>query len=282
MKTELIQIPTDTFPMDGALFSPTSNHNIPGGSAIYFHGNTMNFYSGAARFLPKALTELGLTVLTFNRRGHDILTTRASRTVEGGSFQTVAESIADNDFAAKWFAKQGFASPIVIGHSYGGMLSTQHVVNNPHTPALILLSAGRGGKSQDTSGGKEKLFANNQLDELKAHATELVASGKSKELMLIPGWWYVISAESFLDRIINVPDTIELAQKITCPVLAIRGELEEKVRYPAEEFQTACAGPCDVEIIADCDHFYNDKEHVISQSVTQWLKHKLPHLKFST
>ena len=100
--------------------------------------------------------------------------------------------------------------------------------------------------------------------------------------MLIPGWWYVISAESFLDRIINVPDTIELAKKITCPVLAIRGELEEKVRYPAEEFQTACAGPCDVEIIADCDHFYNDKEHVISQSVTQWLKHKLPHLKFST
>lgn len=282
MKTELIQIPTDTFPMDGALFSPTSNQNIPGGSVIYFHGNTMNFYSGAARFLPKALTELGLTVLTFNRRGHDILTTRASRTVEGGSFQTVAESIADNEFAAKWFAKQGFASPIVIGHSYGGMLSTQHVANNPHTPALILLSAGRGGKSQDTSGGKEKLFANNQLDELKVLATQLVASGKSKELMLIPGWWYVISAESFLDRIINVPDTIELAKKITCPVLAIRGELEEKVRYPAEEFQTACAGPCDVEIIADCDHFYNDKEYVISQSVTQWLKHKLPHLKFST
>lgn len=282
MKTELIQISTDTFPMDGALFSPISHQNIPGGSAIYFHGNTMNFYSGAARFLPKTLTELGLTVLTFNRRGHDILTTRANRTVEGGSFQTVAESIADNDFAAKWFAKQGFASPIVIGHSYGGMLSTQHVVNNPHTPALILLSAGRGGKSQDTSGGKEKLFANNQLDELKAHATQLVASGKSKELMLIPGWWYVISAESFLDRIINVPDTIELAKKITCPVLAIRGELEEKVRYPAEEFQTACAGPCDVEIIADCDHFYNDKEHVISQSLTQWLKHKLPHLKFSS
>ena len=280
MKTQLIQIPTDTIPMDGALFTPSLKQNSFGRSVIFFHGNTMNFYSGAARFLPQHLTDLGLTVLTFNRRGHDILTTRSSRVAEGGAFQTVAESVADNAFAAKWFAEQGYPSPIVIGHSYGGMLSTQHVVNHPSTPALILLSAGRGGISQDTSGGKEKLFANNQLDELKTHAMKLVSSGKGKELMFIPGWWYVISAESFLDRLINVPDTIELAKKITCPVLAIRGELEEKERYPAEEFQLACKGPCDVEIISDCDHFYNAKENVISNTVTSWLLTKLPNLNF--
>ena len=216
MKTQLIQIPTDTIPMDGALFTPSLKQNSFGRSVIFFHGNTMNFYSGAARFLPQHLTDLGLTVLTFNRRGHDILTTRSSRVAEGGAFQTVAESVADNAFAAKWFAEQGYPSPIVIGHSYGGMLSTQHVVNHPSTPALILLSAGRGGISQDTSGGKEKLFANNQLDELKTHAMKLVSSGKGKELMFIPGWWYVISAESFLDRLINVPDTIRVFYYNNC------------------------------------------------------------------
>jgi pimeloyl-ACP methyl ester carboxylesterase len=279
MQTELIQIPTDTFPMDGALFRPDAENNISGASAIFFHGNTMNFYSGAARFLPPMLTKLGLTVLTFNRRGHDILTTRASRTAEGGAFQTVAESIADNAFAAKWFTQQGFPSPIIIGHSYGGMLATQHVVNHPQTPALILLSAGRGGTSQDTSGGKEKLFAHHQLDPLKANATELVNAGKGKELMFIPGWWYVISAESFLDRIIHVPDTIALAKRITCPVLAIRGDLEEIARYPAEEFQKACTGSCDVEIIPNCDHFYNNKENEINMVVSKWLESKLDSIK---
>jgi len=281
MKTELIQIPTDTYPIDGALFTPdTDKECIPGGAVLFFHGNTMNFYSGAARFLPQALTALGLTVLTFNRRGHDILTTRLSRTAEGGAFQTVAESIADHSFAATWLANLGFSNPVIIGHSYGGMLATTHVINHPQTPALILLSAGRGGKSMDTSGGKENLFAADKLEELKSHAQKLVQENRGKELMFIPGWWYVISAESFLDRIINVPDTIALARQIHCPVLAIRGDLEEKVRYPAEEFQSACSGPCDVKIISDCDHFYNHRENEVADAVVQWLSPKLHHLQF--
>ena len=76
MRTQLITIPTDTIPMDGALHLPDAAIR---GSALYFHGNTMNFYTGAARFLAPALTSLGLAFLAFNRRGHDILTTRASR-----------------------------------------------------------------------------------------------------------------------------------------------------------------------------------------------------------
>jgi hypothetical protein len=36
----------------------------------------------------------------------------------------------------------------------------------------------------------------------------LVAAGRGRELMLVPGWWYVISAESFLDRTTEMPDAI--------------------------------------------------------------------------
>lgn len=272
MKTELIQIPTDTTALDGALFSPDAMHaNMAQEAVLFFHGNTMNFYTGAARFLPVALTQLGLTVLTFNRRGHDILTTRASRAVEGGAFQTVAQSLADNAYAAQWLAQRGFQRPYVIGHSYGGMLATQHVIDHPQTPALILLSAGRGGKTQETSGGQENLFASHQLQQLTTQAQDLVARGAGQELMFIPGWWYVISAESFLDRITHVPDTLELAKNITCPVLAIRGDQEEKHRYPAEDFQAACKGSCTVKIIVNCDHFYNHKETEIIQTVVAWL-----------
>jgi pimeloyl-ACP methyl ester carboxylesterase len=268
MRTKLVTIATDTIPIDGAFHEPDGPAK---GAALYFHGNTMNFYTGGARFLPPVLTKLGIAVLAFNRRGHDILTTRVSRVAEGGAFQTTAEAIADNRYAAQWLAARGFPHPIIMGHSNGGMLSTRHVVDHPHTPALVLLSAGRGSARQDTSGGTENLFAAGKLDVLTQQARDLVAAGRGRELMFMPGWWYVISAESFLDRIVSVPDTIALAPQIKCPVLAIRGDNEDRDRYPAEEFQAACGGPCEVNIVADCDHFYNHREDHVAGIVAAWL-----------
>jgi hypothetical protein len=98
MRTQLISIPTDTLPLEGALHEPDGGRAA--GAALLFHGNTMNFYVGASRFLPPALTRLGLACLAFNRRGHDILSTRNSRAPEGGAFQFTHEAIADNRIAA--------------------------------------------------------------------------------------------------------------------------------------------------------------------------------------
>ena len=269
MRTELISIPTDTAPLDGVIYTP--ERGAARGAVLYFHGNTMNFYVGAARFLPPALTRVGLVFVAFNRRGHDILSTRASRIAEGGAFQTTAQAIEDNRIAARWLAERGHPHPIIIGHSNGGMLATRHVVDHPQTPALVLLSAGRGGSRQDTSGGSERLFAGDRLTELKLKAQVLVAAGQGRQLMFMPGWWYVISAESFLDRLVSVPDTIALAPQITCPVLAIRGDKEDKPRYPAEEFQAAAGGACDVSIIEHCDHFYTGRETHVAGIVSDWL-----------
>ena len=81
MRTQLVIIQTDTIPIDGALHEPDGPAK---GAALYFHGNTMNFYTGAARFLAPALTRLGLAFLAFNRRGHDILSTRDECIPRGG------------------------------------------------------------------------------------------------------------------------------------------------------------------------------------------------------
>lgn len=270
MRTELVSIPTGTGqPLDGAYHEP--DNGVTAGAILYFHGNTMNFYVGGARFLPPALTTLGYAFLAFNRRGHDILSTRTSRIAEGGAFQTTAEALEDNRIAARWLAARGFAAPVIMGHSNGGMLATQHVVDHPQTPALVLLSAGRGGPQENQRAGTEKIFAVDSMDELTAQARALVAAGRGRDLMFMPGWWYVISAESFLDRIATVPDTIRLAPKIRCPVLAIRGDREDADRYPTEEFQAAAGGPCAVEIVKDCDHFYNGKNEVVAKIVSGWL-----------
>ena len=80
MRTELISIATDTLPLDGAFHCP--DDRPVRGAVLLFHGNTMNFYVGAPRFLPPVLTRLGFTCLAFNRRGHDILSIRNSRAAE--------------------------------------------------------------------------------------------------------------------------------------------------------------------------------------------------------
>ena len=140
MRTELVTIQTPTIPIDGAYHTP--DNGTPHGAVLLFHGNTMNFYTGMARFLPPVLTKLGFACLAFNRRGHDVITTRNSRAAEGGAFQTTAEALEDNRLAAEWLAAKGYAAPVVIGHSNGGMLGTRHVADHPQTPALVLLSAG--------------------------------------------------------------------------------------------------------------------------------------------
>src|SRR5277367_2070131 len=145
MRTELVSIATDGPPLDGLFYQPDDG---PGrGAVLLMHGNTMNFYVGAPRFLPPVLTRLGLACLAYNRRGHDILSTRDSRVPEGGAFQTAAEAIADNNIATSWLRARGQAAPVVIGHSNGGMLAVRHVADHPETPALVLLSAHGGGPS---------------------------------------------------------------------------------------------------------------------------------------
>jgi pimeloyl-ACP methyl ester carboxylesterase len=267
VNTTLVSIATDTIPLDGAWYQPEGKAR---GAALLFHGNTMNFYAGAPRFLPPVLTQRGYACLAFNRRGHDILAIRNSRAAEGGAFQTYAEAIEDNRLAAHWLAKRGFADPVVIGHSNGGMLAVRHVADHPRTPALVLLSAHCGGKDMLPLACKAGLLAQDRLAEFSEKALALAKSGKPRELMMLPGWWYAVTAESFLD-LANCPDILELAPKVRCPVLYLRGEKEPRDLYPAEEFKKRCGGPCTVEIVPGSDHFYNGREDEVATIVENWL-----------
>jgi pimeloyl-ACP methyl ester carboxylesterase len=270
MRTELVSIPTDTIPLDGLYYEPEEGRAA--GAALLFHGNAMNFYTCAMRFLPPVLVKLGLACLAFNRRGHDILSTRNSRVAEGGAFQTAKEGVEDNRIAARWMAGRGFPHPVIIGHSNGGMLAVRHVVDHPQTPALVLLSAHGGGRDIVQRSGKSGLMVGERVEEFAARAREMVKAGRGRELMLMPGWWYAISAESFLDRLDQTPDILELAPRVKCPALYVRGDQEPREAYPAEDFRERTGGSCTVEIVPGCDHFYNEQEDVITRIVSSWLR----------
>jgi pimeloyl-ACP methyl ester carboxylesterase len=272
VKTTLVSIPTETVPLDGAWHEP---EGAVTGAALLFHGNTMNFYQGAPRFLPPALARMGLACLAFNRRGHDILGIRDSRAAEGAAFQTYAEAIEDNRIAAAWLAVRGFPDPVVIGHSNGGTLAVRHVADHPRTRALVLLSAHCGGREMVPRASRAGLLAQHHLPEITEQAKNLIAKGRGRELLLLPGWWYVTSAASFVDALENCPDVLELAPRVPCPVLYLRGEREPRELYPAEAFSKLSGGPCKVEIVPDCDHFYAGREAAVSTIVCSWLANAL-------
>jgi pimeloyl-ACP methyl ester carboxylesterase len=269
MRTTLVSMPTDTVPLDGAFHEPDGGATA--GGVLLFHGNTMNFYQGALRFLPPVLVALGFACLAFNRRGHDILSTRDSRTPEGGALQRTSEAIADNRTAAAWLGARGFAHPVVIGHSNGGMLAVRHVADHSRTPALVLLSAHRGGKGLVPGASRTGLFAADRLEEITAEARRLVAAGRGSELMLLPGWWHVVSAATFVDLLTELPDLLALAPAIRCPVLYLRGDQEPAELYPAEDFKARAAGDCTVGIVANCGHFYVGREDEVAATVASWL-----------
>ncbi len=272
MRSELITIATDTTPLDGAFHWPEDRPAR--GGVVLFHGNTMNFYIGAPRWLPPVLTELGFACLAFNRRGHDILSIRNSRAPEGGALQLTREAIADNDYAARWMADHGFMAPVVIAHSGGGMLGAAHASQHPETPALVLLSAFRSGAGEQSIPA-QKALAGDDYEATMTNALALVASGHGKEFITVPNWWYVISAESYVDRANTLPDIVALAPTIKCPVLYVRGSLEPKELYPAELYAEHAAGPCEVAIVAG-DHFYNGIEDDVCAVVAEWLDKTLP------
>jgi pimeloyl-ACP methyl ester carboxylesterase len=270
VRTELVSIETGGRPLDGAFHQPEGGASR--GAVLLFHGNTMNFYTGAPRFLPPALTAMGYACLAFNRRGRDILGIRDSRAAEGAAFQLTAEAVEDNRCAARWLAARGHAAPVVIGHSNGGMLAVQHVADHPDTPALALLSAHCGGTRMMPLASAHGLLAGDRLEALSVQAHDLVAAGRGGELMLLPGWWYVVSAESFLDLRANLPDVLALAPRIACPTLYLCGDEEPAELYPAAEFARRAAGTVTVEIVPRCGHFYVGREAAVTDCVVRWLR----------
>jgi pimeloyl-ACP methyl ester carboxylesterase len=151
------------------------------------------------------------------------------------------------------------------------MLAVQHCAGNARVRALVLLSAHMGGRNLFRTISQSGLMAGDRFEEFSARARGLVAAGKGGELMQVPGWWWIISADTFVDYLDACPDILELAPQIRCPVLFLRGDQEVKHIYPGEAFVERAGGPAEFALVPDCDHFYHKREAAAFDLVADWL-----------
>lgn len=282
MITELITFRApDGVALDGAYYrpggpAPTPNTQNPTTAVLLVHGKARNFYSGPSRFLAPYLVERGFAALAINRRGHDVIYARPGvREPGGAAFEVFADSQQDILGAVDWLTERGHGRLALVGHSFGGVGSTYFAAEHPRrVAALVLCSAAAGGPSY-LERVSEHWFAGEQLPAIVGRAQALERDGRENELQLAAKWWWAISARSALDLNRNVPDLVESAARVSCPILAIRGSLEAVDSYPIERVREATGSRARTAIIEGGDHYYTGHEAEAGELVATWLAETL-------
>jgi hypothetical protein len=123
------------------------------------------------------------------------------------------------------------------------------------------------------------MLAGERHDEIDADARRLVAAGHGDTMIALPGWWYAITAASWVDLSENVPLTVDNARAYPGPVLALRGEKEAEALYPAEAVAETLGARATLAIVAGGDHFYNGVEEAFVSAVRGWYSAKLADLR---
>jgi len=276
MHTELMSFEaSDGFPLDGLLYTPESGARER--AVLLVHGKTMNFYTGLGRVLPPHLVGLGWTCLAMNRRGHDLGGIRNGRASYGGAWERFGDSQLDIAGGMTELGRRGFRRIVLIGHSFGGISSAAYAADHPHAvAALALCSAGGGGHEYLLQVSRAGELARDRHADVDAEARRLVAQGHGDQMIALPGWWYAITAGSWVDLSENVPVTADSARRYTGPVLAIRGSKESPDNYPAERVAEACGGRAALVVIPGADHFYNGTQPELARAVRDWLSRLAP------
>lgn len=264
----------DGWPLEGLFYDAGPGEGSI--AALLVHGKVMNFYTGPCRLLPPHLTALGCACLAMNRRGHDLGGIRTSRESYGGAWERFADSQLDIAGGVDELKRRGFEHIVLIGHSFGGIAAAAHAAAHPQDiAALGLCSAGTGGRGYLVQSSRRGMLAGERHAEIDAEARRLVAAGQGDTVIALPGWWYAITAASWVDLSENVPLTLDNARAYPGPVLALRGEKEAEALYPAEALAAAAGSRATLAIVAGGDHFYNGVEAAFVGAVCDWYSAKV-------
>ena len=105
----------------------------------------------------------------------------------------------------------------------------------------------------------------------KQPAPPKLDTSRGDQMIALPGWWYAITAASWLDLSENVPVTAESVRRYSGPILALRGSKEPPENYPAEKVAEACGARATLVVIPGADHFYNGTQPELVRAVCNWL-----------
>ena len=282
MLGELVNTTTkDLVKLDGFFAQANAPQRTPYDSAVITHGLGGNFYSSRLlKFVAEQLTNLGISIVLANTRGHDLLATgvRSGRiSTLGAGFETVADCQHDLNAWSEFLGRRKLEQQIWLGHSLGAIKSLFAMAHAPNekVKCLVALSA--------TRLNHERLISSPAGDEFRnmlRNAEGLIEADRGDELMRVSfpfATW--MAANPYREKYgpENRYDWFQFADRINVPTLLLLGGLELK-DHPAFSGMEQDLQPIldsnqllELSIIDNADHFYSGTYRTVGDVLTKWL-----------
>lgn len=306
MKLELVQLlSTDKLKLPGLLYTPDKPTKK---AAIWLHGmgdNGMFYNPKRINALGTALTNQGITFLSFNNRGahnskqlyrDDPNLPEAQREVQAGClYEIIRDCVADIDGAVNFLQTKKYSEFYLLGHSTGAnkiCVYQQHVKQNPFKKYVL---AGPG----DDSGLYYDELGADRFTNTLATAKQLTKSGKGMDIMTQASGMGGFSAQSAYDILnpngdyntfpfyeattkrLGTKALFEAYRKIRIPTLTVFGENDESARTAGgvsdalialeDNTHESIIDDCGFLTIAGGDHGFHGVEEAFASAVASWL-----------
>lgn len=259
-------------------FAMGPEHPRSGLGVLYLHGKGGNFYTGPGRFLSIGLADQDCLHLSMNMRCHDIGYTRydmespdifvGGALCDGGAWERTAEGWKDIDAGITYLLEQGCTRVVLAGHSSGGLYTGVYEDPRAVVVGRVFLSP----LLTSRTAFRVWFQSQEERDEVRARAEEMVAAGLGERLVPLPVWYYAISARSLLERVAEPDDYFEKGLRAwTSPVLAVWGEAESRVADWKDVFGALRDRPCRMVGIPGAGHHYAGSEDLVVQAVREFL-----------
>ena len=262
---------SDNERLHGALLTPSEGASDLG--LIFVHGVAMNFYLPPLFSFGQELAQRGYHSFVINTRGHDWIVRAGNLQKFGGSaYENLEDCVADLDAAIDFLKERGYRRFVLIGHSLGAIKSIIYQGTQRRGDIVSIVSC-----SAPKQFYSERVERYPEFRELIATAEEMVAVGKSEELMLVPVGVNpgLFTARTHLDKYgkDDRNDCRPHAKNIGCPLLAIAGGAEQPLFHDyAREIVAAAGGRSKYQRVEGANHFYNRHTPQVVEVIAQWLE----------
>lgn len=246
---------------------------------LFIHGQAQSILENEFAYKwGKYFSSKGISFLYGHNRGYDFINCMFDKkgdfVYNGATFELFEDSLNDIQVWINRIKKFGYKKIILLGHSLGCNKALYYLSKHQENIDGVIFA------SAPDMVGITKIEEENFIELYN----ESINSSKNKILSkLVCGTDY-ISAKTFIDQttentpidnfpIERNPQTFEQLSKITIPILSFCGS-DEYPTYLKQELLKEKAINCpdySYEIIDNTNHFYKNKEDVISRIVKEWI-----------
>lgn len=263
---------------------------------IVIHGMSTNCFKYRDRVIAEKINKLDIDMLSFNNRGHDLVSyikkqvgESVKKELAGTSYEEISECYNDIVGAIEYVRKLGYEEIYILGHSLGctkaiytyNKLSKEESKYLDNIKGVLLLSLVDIPKAI-------QIYLRDGFPAMVTHAKNMQKEGMEEELMPKDAFIHPISVRTFIRYATDNKD-IDFAKysddkydfkelnNIKCPLFMRWGNNKEMIIQRAEVLCDMLKKKVnnrylDIDYIDGANHSYDQKEEILAEQIKSFLQ----------